>query len=410
MKENKLEIYTIYYIRFKHQNMSLIYYKPTNEADSVIAPLIAKFMENASSPDKTNFNLTPYNSGKNPLFKVTDAEILLQKTNIRQTIDKDQKKPVNERAFTLGEHFVYGLALSTNNSKRKTLFFTVDGFETYLMMSYGKVSNLYRKFVLVVMRELRQTGMVTLENAIKKTEKRYQKEIQEVNQMLTHTTQVLALEQSKRVEVENFLIETEIDRDSLKIISEHHRRKVQKAIEYQENLAEDFPNNKEDELTILRQKYLKPLKIYIVPFEKVQKAIEKPQISKKLKNPKNKIYEYLSAAKVKELGLDESSDDEKDPIDSFVLEYDYSMFGTLHKPHPDDQYYYTISMSKNLSTRLGIYVGDLYITGKEHFDELISYLKGNCETPLRGAFTISITELEDKVREIFIIQNRRGRI
>ena len=83
------------------------------------------------------------------------------------------------------------------------------------------------------------------------------------------------------------------------------------------------------------------------------------------------------------------------------------MFGTLHKPHNDDQYYYTVSMSKNLSTRLGIYVGDLYITGKEHFDDIISYLNENCGTPLRGAYTTSIAELEDKVREIFIIQNRR---
>jgi hypothetical protein len=388
--------------------MSLVYYQPTNEADAVIAPLIAKFMENSSSLENCIFNLMPYNSGKNPLFKVSDAEILLQKTNIRQTIDRDQKKPVDERAFTLGEHFVYGLALSTNNAKRKTLFFTVDGFETYLMMSYGSVSNLYRKFVLVIMRELRQNGVVTLENAIKKTEQKYEKEIYDVKDMLTHTTKVLALEQSKRVEVENFLIETEIDRDSLKIISEHHRKKVQNAIEYQKNLSEDFPNNKEDELKILKQKYLNTLKIYIVPFEKVQKAIKKPRkFVNKLTKPKNKIYKYLSAAKVKELGLDESSDEEKDVENVFVLEYDYSMFGTLHKPHSDDQYYYTISMSKNLSTRLGIYVGDLYITGKEHFDELISYLIENCETPLKGAFTTSISELEDKVREIFITQNSK---
>jgi hypothetical protein len=388
--------------------MSLVYYQPTSEADAVINPLIAKFMENSPGVDQLNFNLTPYNSGKNPIFKVSDAESLLQKTNIRQTIDRDQKKSIDERAFTLGEHFVYGLALSSNNSKRKTLFFTVDGFETYLMMSYGKVSNLYRKFVLVVMRELRQTGMVTLENAIKKTEKLYKKEIQEVNKMLTHTNKVLAIEQSKRFEAETFLIETEIDRDSLKIISEHHRRKVHKAMEYQDNLTEDFPSNKEDELNILKKKYLKPLKIYIIPFEKVQKEIKNTRSYKKSKKPKNKIYKYLSAAKVKELGLDDSSDDEKNSVDSFVLEYDYSMFGTLHKPHPDDQYYYTISMSKNLSNRIGIYVGDLYITGKEHFDELVSYLKENCETPLRGTFTISITELEDKVREIFIIQNNRS--
>ena len=391
--------------------MSLVYYEPTNEADSVINPLIAKFMESSTTANQITFSLTPYNNGANPLFKVSDAETLLQKTNIRQTIDRDQKKPFDERAFILGEHFIYGLALSTNNSKRKTLFFTIDGFETYLMMSYGNVSNLYRKFVLVVMRELRQNGVVTLENAVKKTEQKYQKEINEVNQMLSHTVQVLALEQSKRSEIETFLIETEIDRDSLKIISEHNRKKVELAIEYQNNFTEDFPNNKEDELTILKQKFLKPLKIYIVPFEKVHDAIRKPKKSNKPKNkPKNKIYEYLSAAKVKELGLDDSSDDGKDSADLFVLEYDYSMFGTLNKPHPDDQYYYTISMSKNLSTRLGIYVGDLYITGKEHFDELISYLRENCETPLCGAFTTSISELEDKVREIFITQNRRIRV
>lgn len=389
--------------------MSLLYYQPTNDADSIINPLIAKFMESSSNKELCNFNLIPYNSVANPLFKVSDAEILLQKTNIRQTIDRDQKKPIEEQAFTLGIHFVYGLSLSNNNSKRKTLFFTIDGFETYLMMSYGTVSNLYRKFVLVVMRELRNTGMTTLENAIKKTEQMYQKEIQDVNQMLTHTNKILELEQTKRASIENFLIETEIDRDSIKIISEHHRKKVQKAIEYQNNLSDDFPNSKEDELNILKKKYLISLKIYIVPFEKVQNACKKPAISKNPKKHKSKIYEYLSAAKVKELGLDESSEDERETENSFVLEYDYNMFGVLHKPHSDDQYYYTVSMSKNLSTRLGIYVGDLYITGKEHFDELISYLTENCGTPLKGAYTTCISELEDKVREIFITQNRQSR-
>lgn len=383
----------------------LIFYQPTKEVDSIIAPMIEKFKE--SAPEYINRDIMPptYGTPANPLFRMSDISILLGKKNIKKVLADDQKKPEEERFYKLGKDFVYGLALAKNKSKRKALFFTRRGFHVYLMTSRGDISNLFRNFLIVVLEELHEKGMVTRNEAIRITNEKHKEEIARIENRLSHTNLLLEKEQLCRLETERFLRETEIDRDTLKIISEHHKRKVEIAKEYQKNMTEDFPNDKEDELRILKRKFLKPVHIYLVPFEKVQKAIKKPKNKKNSKKKKGKIYEYLTVVQIKELGLEESSDEEEESKDTFVVEYDYSLYGALHKPHPDDSMYYTISQSKNLSSRLGIHVGDFYIAGKEHYNQIIKYLMDTCSTPLKGVFLVSIGEIEEKTREIFIQQN-----
>jgi hypothetical protein len=383
--------------------MALEYYKPTNDIDPIIAPLVTKFKE--SRPEFADKNLLPlaYNTPENPLFKVTDAEILLRKKNIRQIINEDQKNLEDERMYLIDRDFVYGMAKNAKGSKRRTLFFTRRGFQIYLMSSKGDISNLFRNFLMVVLDELREKGFVSRDNAIKITEEKYKEDIQKISHRLDHVNLVLEQEQLMRIETEKHLEETEIDRDTLIIISEHHKKKVQLAHEYQENMTEDFPNSKEDELNILKKLHLKPVRVYLVPFEKVQTAIKKPKSRKQKK--KHELSAYFSAAKIKELGLESSDDEDEKPAD-FIIEYDYTMYGILYKPHPDDVMYFTLSPSKKLATRLGIYVHDLRISGKPHYDALIHYLRENCSTPLTGAFLTTLREMEDKLREIFIKQNR----
>jgi len=386
--------------------MSLPFYAPTNGVDPIISPMIVKFQE--ASPEFANKAIMPatYNTPRNPLFKVTDISILLGKKNVRQVLLEDQKKPVDDRFYTLDKDFTYGMARNKNGAKRRALFFTRRGFHIYLMTSRGDISNLFRNFLIVVLEELHEKGMVTHSNAVKITTEKYQDEIQKIENRLSNINLVLEREQNLRIEAEQCLQETEIDRDTLKIISEHHKRKVEIAIEYQENMTEDFPNAKEDELTILKEKYMKVVKLYVVPFEKVQRAVKKPRRSRK-KKARGKIYEYLTVAQVKELGFEESDSEEEDEKDTpFVIEYDYSLFGKLHKPHPDDSMYYTLSPSKNISKRLGVYVDRVFISDKNHYDNLIKYLNTNCGTPLNGAFLTSINEIKDKLREIFISTNK----
>lgn len=384
--------------------MSLIFYEPTKEVDEIISPMIEKFKH--SAPEYADKAVMPatYNTPTNPLFKVTDIAILLGKTNLKKVLLEDQKKPKDERFYSEGKDFVHGLARNARGSKRKALFFTRRGFYIYLMTSRGDISNLFRNFLIVVLEELHEKGMVKQEDAIRITTEKYQDEIKRIENRLSKVNLVLEKEQLLRIETEKHLEETEIDRDTLKIISEYHKKKVQEAREYQENMIDDFPTDKEDELRIMKMKYMKPVKIYLIPFEKVQRAIKKPK--KRKKNPKGKIYEYLTVAQVKELGLEESDSDSDLEEKSFVIEYDYSLFGAINPPHKSDDYYYTISQSKKLSNRLGIHVGDVYVTGKDHFEVIVKYLQEHCSTPLRGAFLTSIGEIEEKAREIFISQNK----
>lgn len=382
-------------------------YEPIKDVDPIISPIVAKFRE--SNPEfKETKKLRIYNTTENPLFKLHDVEILLGKKNIGKVIRDDQKKPKDEQMYIEGKDYTYGNILSENGYKRKSMFFTRRGFQIYLMTSRGDISNLFRNFLLVVLEELSMNGHVTLQKALKKTEEKYKAEIAKISGRLSHLNIVLEKEQLLRQETEEHLAEVEIVRDDLKIVSEYQKRQLLQAKEYQENMEEDFPNSKEDELRLLKRRYMRPLRVYLVPYEKVQRAMKRPR-KKKIKKPKNRIYEYLSKAKVKELGLDDSSSDEEDqlvPMDSFVMEYDYKLYGVLHPPHKDDTYYYTISPSKKLAKSLGIYVGDIYITDADHYDGLKNYLIENCSTPLKGAFITTLGEMEEKLREIFIIQNR----
>jgi prophage antirepressor-like protein len=381
----------------------LIFYQPTQEVDNIITPMIEKFRD--SSPEFSLTSLKAYNTSQEPLFKFSDVSVLLGKKNIRQIINEDSKKSPNDRIYTIGKDFVYGLAKSKNGAKRRALFFTRRGFQIYLMTSRGDISNLFRNFLLVILEELHEKGIVSKNDAIRITEQRYQQEIQQIKSRLGRLNIVLEAEQKLRQEVEMCLTDTEIDRDTLKIIAAHQKKKIQTTQRYVVNMEEDFPHSKESELRILKQKYAKPVKIYLVPYEKIARSVKRKKRKKEKK--KSKIYEYLSVKKIKELGLEDSSSDEEESFENYVMEYDYSLFGHNCKPHESDSMYYTLSPTKRLSKSLGIYVDDAYITGKNQYNLFVNYAKKTCSTSVVGVFLISLGEIHEKFREIFIQENKK---
>lgn len=405
----------------------LEFYPLIENVDPIISPILARF-----TSDNPNFtcekSLEIYNNSDNPLFKISSIEILMGKTDILRVIRSDQKLPANDRMYTQGEDFVYGMSYSHegSNYKRKGMFFTRRGFQIYLMTSRGDISNLFRKFLLVVLDELHTKGFVKNAEALRITEEKYRAEIKNINERFTYIKESLEHEQIKRKEAEDQLAESGIIADKLMMITGHQKKQIQLAHEYNQNMEADFPASKEVELRILKMKYLRTIRVYLVPYEKIVRAQKEPAAAAKPSKAKNRIYEYMSKEKVEELGLDDSSSDDgasdyesnpacgiqpaRDPSHArdYVCEYDYSSFGLSYPPDPNDSYYYAISPTKKLSTSLGIHVADLYVSNSEHYAGLKEYLIENCSTSVRGVFMTTLTELEEKLREVFIQRNRHA--
>lgn len=406
---------------------TLTIYSPIGNVDPIITPILTKFRD-AHPEFECDKKFEIYNSESNPLFKVSSVETLMGKMNIRQVILDDQKHPFDQRLYTPTEHFVYGMSYTKegSNFKSKSMFFTRRGFQIYLMTSRGDISNLFRNFLLVVLDELHTKGVVTRNDALRITEEKYKKEIQMITNRLEHANKLVEKEQLKRIEVEETLTETEIINNSLSMMAAHQKNQLKQAHEYSANMNEDFPENQAEELRILKQKYLRTVRVYLVPFEKVKKASNGKKVDKKVEKkknkPENKIYQHMSRERVAELGLDDSSSDESESDDDdddtasthytgvktkdYVCEYDYSEFGIISPPDADTIYYYTISPTKKLSTKLGIHIGDLYVSDSVHYNMLKAYLIENCTTSIKGVFLVSFAEMESKLREMFVQINQ----
>ena len=397
----------------------LPFYPAIENVDPIISPIVDRFK--ATNPGFTyDKKFVIYNTDANPLFKVSAIETLMGKTDILRVIRDDQKKPAEERMYTQGDDFVYGVSATIgSNYKRRGMFFTRSGFQIYLMTSRGDISNLFRKFLLVVLDELHTKGYVARDEAIRMTEEKYREEIQAIEDRLARTSKVLEDEQIRRQTAEEQLVESEIAATQLTIIAGHQKKQLHSAHEYTKNMEEDFPSSKEDELRILKMKYLRVIRVYLVPYEKVKKpskivALRTPKKKASSQPARKKIYEYLSAEKVEEFGLDDSSDDDIQYIpaesaeghDVEVSQYTYDVFSLGTPPESSESHYYTISATKKLSAKLGVHVGDLYISSQDHYDGLKSYLIENCGTCIKGVFAVSFGEMEEKLREVFIQQNR----
>lgn len=385
-------------------------YELVPDADPIISPIVEKFRE--EEPDFECTDLQIYNTQEEPLFKISDVEKLLGKTNIGKVIRDDLKRKDKRRIYREGRDFVKGYPISKETKrKRITLFFTRRGLQIYLMTSRGDIATLFREFLLVVLDELARNGEVKLRKALAITEEKYKMEIGLITERLEHTTQVLEEEQLKLQETSEKLEIAEIDRDSLEMVNEYQKKKIKESEQYQLNYLEEFSSNKHEELDLMKKKYMRPIHVYLVEPEKVKKAKNRKPKKKKSKK-KDKLLKYLTEEQIKELGLEES-DEESDmeqikieQLDNIPLEYNTSIYGSLHCPPMEDTFYFTLSFSAKICTTLGLYIKDFYVSDRKHYDKLIEYLRTSCPTRLKAVFETSLADIDEKLREIFIELNR----
>lgn len=379
----------------------LVFYPAIKNVDPILSPILSKFRQtNPGFTCETPFEI--YNDQKNPLFKISSIEALMGKSDILRVVQNDQKKPPDDRVYTYGEDFVHGIScVQGSNQKRKSMFFTRRGFQMYLMTSRGDISNLFRKFLLVVLDELHSKGTARLDDALRATEEKYVAEIQSISNRLSHANELLEKEQIRRLEVETALSEAEIAADQLTMLNAHQLSQIKRAHEYSINMEEDFPSSKEEELRLLKQKYLKVVRVHVVPYEKIKQPSRDPTPAPVNGKPKNRIYEYMTQEKIRELGLDESSSEDEFEVPCGVREYNYNAFSYHNPPDLDEVCYYSLALTKK-PPNAHTHVGDLYVADQAHYNYLKEYLEKMCSTPIKGVFATTFTEMEEKLREKFI--------
>ena len=364
----------------------LVLYTHFKEADSIIDPLINKFKESNEYNliDNKQLVLITYNNAENPLFKVNDVCTLLNKKNIRQVIVEDQTKPIHERIYTQDKDFVYGLCNSSDNSVRRTLFFTRRGFYIYLMTSRGDISNIFRNFLLIILEELHEKGLITKENALMLTKERHGEEIAKIEMRLQEINNKLIAERESRQHIEEKL-------DTISYENLTYKKRIETVYEYHENMLSDFPDTKETELQLLKKLYMKPLYVYINAYSpKITKTPKEKSVSK--------IHSYLSSEDIKRLNLEESEDDFTPPQLHFVPQIKVENFKLNAPPPLDDEFYYSLSLSKKPTKHL---VHISYVINKEHYENVLQFLNKNCKIE-DDIFLVSLNEIENKIQELLI--------
>ncbi len=103
-----------------------------------------------------------YGSLSQPLFRVSDLEVLFEKTNIRSLLSREDQNEPHLKRYREGEHFIYGIAEVDSATKIgkicckkvNSCFFTEKGLIAYMSRSRGITSEMFRSYVLIMVREL----------------------------------------------------------------------------------------------------------------------------------------------------------------------------------------------------------------------------------------------------------------
>lgn len=359
-------------------------------ANNLISSLISQFKKN--NPGHANEINSPktYGSMEKPLFKVKEIEKSLDKKNIGKVIFDDKKKNINERIYKEGRDYIYAFSIAGDGSKRRQLFFTNHGFRRYIMTSRGAISNIIRSFIIDVLDEIEKYDKSILKNVFNKNEEKYRLELSNMRKELSDSIMSLESEKNKRKEAESIISEVKVQRDDYKYLLSRNEKKLKLSYEYNENMINDFPEDKNRELEIMKKKFFKPVQIYL----------EDPEyIKRKLKNKNPKLNNDIDS------DSSDSENEEENFINDMTLEYDYDEYD---KPYDNEIVYISLSYSKKINQKK-IHLKQVLIENKEQYMILIKYLKKNCYDGISDIYTVCVNEIEEKITEIFIRENRQNR-
>lgn len=351
-------------------------------------------------------NIKVFNTKVNPLFVAKDIGVLMGISQINYLTRKFEP-----------EEKVIGYI--TNNKKtKKVTFLTKHGVYRCFFASRSPLAKLFRKFVCNLMDhmienenelmeklsiqfqtenpKLIETGIKDLHDKLTDLETKYINEAKK-NKLLEK--QCLE-EQTKRLDIEKE--NTEIDIINSYNIMHINQLKQDKDLYIEqiktikENvLLEDSESNDLLELKLLKQRFMKPMYVYIFHPEYFNKLLN-AKIKEYNQQDKNSNSEPKIITYIKNLLLDKTYENNFNEIfnkNGICIDLDEILY-----------FYFTFSRNVSKKDKL-ILVNTQWIAGKKHFFEILTSIKKNSDVLGLNKFHLfktSINEISDIVREEFI--------
>jgi hypothetical protein len=409
---------------FNNPNTYTNYVKELSESDDVTNQKMAYEI------NTTMIEIKVFNTKSNPLFLASDIGILLGLSKINTLIRKfDSTEKID--GYIIKNNKVKKVNFLTNAGVTRCFFVSTTSPLAMLLKTFfcslvnhtlENEPEITEKIVAKIQTNnsnLVDAGMIDLSNKLLKLESKY-KEEQKKSYMLE---ELYINEQNKRIELQDQNIEVEIINSYNTMHIEQLKKEKEEQLNNIKNINEtimfnEMASSDAIELRVLKEKFMKPLYIYILHPEYFNKLLIK-------KKKQMKIDVVIH---------DDSSDDDGDVImnNEFVNEsiphqkdsitliesllndntYKKNFENIFNKNivfiEPDEILYFCFGFSRNISKKDKlILVNTQWVVNKKHYSNLINSLNNSCDTLFNSfiklsLYKTSIDEITDIIREEFI--------
>lgn len=336
-----------------------------------------------------------FNTKINPLFLAKDIGVLMGISQINYLIRKFES-----------EERVVGY-INKNNKTKKVLFLTKHGIYRCFFASRSPLARVFRKFICTLMdhmieheteiiekisnkfqvenKQLIKNGIIDLNKRMFELEKKYLDELEKSKKLEECVNK--EFEKNQLIEQEN--IEYEIANSYNIMYIEQLKKEKEACIKHARNIRENIVSDMDTdmiELKLLKEKYMKPLYIYI-PHPNYFKKL----ISKKMNDVENKDMEQY-----KNIILDKT--------------YEYNFNNIFSKDEinidSDELLYFILNFGRNISKKDKVILIDTnWVVNKTHFINVCNSLALNSNTLVLSKiylYKTSLDEIRDIIREEFL--------
>lgn len=365
-----------------------------------------KSKKKAVAIKKTINGIRVYGSVEQPLLLARDVGILMGISNIRLQV----------KYFNSSEKII-GLYKYGNGKTTKLEFLTWKGVVRAANNSRSTLSDLFREFIyeLVAMA----VGNPDLLDSVAKRVVEKNPELvaaarEELNQNMNCYKKLYELEASqrrllqhnyedevqKRLIMENKRAEAELDLEIAKINAKHLMQQKRHYEQYIQNILE-YPGADEQELRILRQRFMKPLCIYML----------NPQylcaILKKSDDATDAFFQYAPEYpdQVKYI-LERKKEIESAPIKNRSVDSVATNIVRSLVP-PNTHYYFYLHSGRELLQDELVYITTEWVLDAKHMAAVVAQLNGECENILikkRRIYYATLDEIRDIIQQQLLAQ------
>lgn len=361
--------------------------------------------------NKTIENIKVFNTKIKPLFLAKDIGILMGISQINYLIRKFEPEEKVEGYIT------------KNNKIKKVIFLTRHGIYRCFFASRSPLAKLFRKFICNLVdhmveheaelmekisekfqlenKELIDKGMMDLQEKSEEYKVKYLEEKKK--------TQLL---ESQYDEERKKRLETEEERTEIDIINTYNMMHIQqlkndrtKYLNKLSDIHENVMSDKKDsidliELKLLKEKYMKPMYIYILHPTYLKKLLKSKKREVEIQEIQNNSNNETNLSNKKEMILELLNDNVYENNFNHIFSKDEILIEN------DEILYFMLGFGRNIAKKdKVIYIGTEWITNKKHYNKIITSLCQNCNVLFLNKvelYKTSLDEISDVTREEFI--------